>query len=312
VGVAQRDGLEMDLVETRRRWDHFATELPRLAREEAAWLRQVGAEVVLGDVPPLAFEAASQAGLPSAAQTNFGWDWIYAEWPGFEGAVDRIRDCYARADVLLRLPLHSTAPDAFPAFRAIQDVPLVARQPRHSRAAVRADLGLSETETVVLLSFGGFDAAQLDLVALGEWSWYTFLLSRAGGPLDGTSALPPNVRVLPPTQADYVALVAACDVVVTKPGYGIVADCLVTRVPVLYTDRGPFREYPVLVQALQGGGTARYVPQADVRAGHLGPHLDALLAQPKHWLDWPANGAAVVADHVLNLGTRCRVSTSLL
>ena len=72
--------------------------------------------------------------------------------------------------------------------------------------------------------------------------------------------------------------------VVTKPGYGIVADCLANRVAVLFTDRGPFREYDVLAEALPRLGRARYVPRADVLAGQLGPHLDALArASTRSW-----------------------------
>ena len=65
-----------------------------------------------------------------------------------------------------------------------------------------------------------------------------------------------------------------------RPGYGIVADCLANRVAVLFTERGPFREYDVLAQALPRLGQARFVPRADLLAGALGPHLDALLQSP--------------------------------
>ena len=53
-----------------------------------------------------------------------------------------------------------------------------------------------------------------------------------------------------------VDLVAACDAVVTKPGYGIVADLLVDRVPALYVSRDGFREEPVLTRALEDEGRA--------------------------------------------------------
>jgi L-arabinokinase len=107
---------------------------------------------------------------------------------------------------------------------------------------------------------------------------------------------------LPPQQPDYASLVAACDAVVTKPGYGIVADCLANQVPVVYTDRGPFREYAVLARALETLGRARYAPQADVLNGRLGPHLDALgsLQTPWAWADQPLDGAARAAEHALS------------
>jgi hypothetical protein len=297
VGVAQHGGLELDIAETRRRWTVFARDFDAHASREAASLRQAHVDVVLGDVPPLAFAAAARARVPGWALANFGWDWIYAVWPDFEPIVERIRAAYAQADSLLRLPLHSPADDAFPAFRHVQDVPLIARLASRSRAEVRADLGVPTDRRLVLLSFGGFHASGLDLDALGEWRDYLFLLTP---PLTATRrSLPANVLTLADRQDDYVSLLAACDAVVTKPGYGIVADCLANRVPVVYTDRGPFREYEVLADALERLGRACYAPRADILAGHLGPHLDRLLGLSTAWSDQPLDGAERVADVLL-------------
>jgi hypothetical protein len=295
VGVVQRGGLELDIDATRDQWTSFASCLELRAEREAAMLQQTGAEVVLADVPPLAFLAAARAGLPAFGVTNFGWDWIYAAWPGFEPIIERIQAAYARADCLLRLPLSSDAPDAFSAFPRIQDVPPIARRATRARQEVRDELGLPADGQVVLLSFGGFHASGLDVGALAEWRKYLFLVT---GP---TASRAPNVRQLPSHQVDYASLLAACDAVVTKPGYGIVADCLANQVPVVYTDRGPFREYDVLARALESLGPARYAPQADVLAGRLGPHLDALRAvtTPWAWADQPLDGADRVADIAL-------------
>jgi hypothetical protein len=106
--------------------------------------------------------------------------------------------------------------------------------------------------------------------------------------------------------ADYVSLLSACDAVVTKPGYGVVADCLANQVAVLYTDRGPFREYDVLVQALPTLCRARYAPRAEVLACRLGPHLDALFESPASFTEQRLDGASTVAERVLQV--RCRRS----
>jgi UDP-N-acetylglucosamine:LPS N-acetylglucosamine transferase len=125
-----------------------------------------------------------------------------------------------------------------------------------------------------------------------------------------TAANPPaNVIALNETPADYVSLLAASDVVVTKPGYGIVADCLANRVALLFTDRGPFREYDVLAALLPSLGRARYIPRGDLLAGHMGPHLDALFACGAAWTEQPTNGADVVAERVLDLHERAKEVT---
>jgi hypothetical protein len=291
----QRDGLEMDVDATRAAWREFSREFETRAEIEARSLN--GVDVLVGDIPPLAFAAAARAGVPSFAVTNFTWDWIYAVWPDFEDIIDRIRSSYAHACALLRLPLHSDDPDAFCAFPRMRDVPLIARCATQDRIAVRRQYGLPAEARLVLLSFGGFTAHGLQLARLAEWPQYLFVLTPPIA--TGIAHVPDNVRVLNPAAAEYVSLLAACDVVVTKPGYGIVADCLANRVAVLFTDRGPFREYDVLADALLRLGRARHINRADVLAGEFGPHLDALLELRTPWIDQPLNGADVVADVLL-------------
>ena len=46
----------------------------------------------------------------------------------------------------------------------------------------------------------------------------------------------------------YEDLVHAVDVVLTKPGYGIIADCVANGTAMLYTSRGRFVEYDVMVE----------------------------------------------------------------
>ena len=298
IGVVQHDGLEMDIDETRRRWTGFARSFDAAADDEAEALHHARVDVVLGDIPPVAFAAAAIAGIPGAGMTNFAWDWIYSAWDGFEEIVAAIRHAYSEADVLYRLPLHGDKAEAFPAFRRIEDVPLIARRARRQRSEVRHELGLPEEAKVVLLSFGGFSARGLDFEAFGRWRDYVFVTT----PPMRVDQSPTNLRVLNEAPADYVSLLAACDAVVTKPGYGMVADCLANRVPMLFTDRGPFREYDVLAAALPRLGRACYIPRDALIRGELGPFLEALFASRTPWTEEPMNGADVVAEKLLTLG----------
>jgi hypothetical protein len=298
VGVAQHDGLELDIVETRRRWEQFASEIGPRADVEARSLVEHGVDLVIGDIPPLAFAAAARAHIPSLALGNFTWDWIYAAWPGFNAINARIRAAYAEADVLLRLPLHATTQDAFCAFERVEDVPLIARRARRTRFEVRRELGLKQDARVVLVSFGGFGARGFSLTGLGRWTRYVFIVTP---PLtEGARRPAENVLALNETPPDYVSLLGACDAVITKPGYGIVADCLANRVAVLFTERGPFREYDVLAEALPRLGRACHIPREALIRGDCGPYLDRLFERGAAWTDEPTDGADVVADRTLS------------
>src|SRR5262245_36756738 len=82
VGLVQKDALAMDEPATVDRWRAFVARDGERIAGEARWLRGKGARVVLGDIPPLAFAAAAEAGVPSIGLSNFSWDWIYRYMSG--------------------------------------------------------------------------------------------------------------------------------------------------------------------------------------------------------------------------------------
>lgn len=297
VGVIQPDALRVDVERTLARAGQLAENGDAISAAEAEALRQAEAGLVVADIPALAFKAARRAGLPAVAIANFSWDWIYepyvADRPAYRPLLAWLRDAYALADELLRLPLHGE----LSAFPVIRDVPLVVPRASAPRAELRARFGFGAAERLVLLSFGGLGIDGLDATALGRWPRYRFLATRKE--LRGTGNLPPNVQCLAVQQERYADLVAACDAVVSKPGYGIVANCLAGRVPLLYTERDSFREYPVLVDALERHGHAALIPRAELLAGQLGPWLDALLARTPRWTPLRTDGAEVVAERLL-------------
>ncbi len=298
VGLVQKDALVIDEEGTVAAWRRFMAGWGGLVEREAAWLRSSSVRLVLGDIPPLAFAAAGEAGVPSVGLSNFSWDWIYghlaARLPALAEASARAREAYAEADLLLRLPFAGD----LSAFRRIEDVPLVVRRPPTPRPEARRRLGLDE-RPAVLLSFGGLGLPGLRPAAFSSLVGYQLLLTGRAG--DGS--VPPNLRRLDGDSLSalglsYPDLVGAADVVVTKPGYGIVTDCIGAGTRLVYTDRGDFPEYPVMVAEMP-----RYLPSVfasndDVREGRLGPALEAVLALP--FPDPPrTDGAAVAAERLL-------------
>jgi hypothetical protein len=280
VGLEQRDALITDETATVARWKVFGANLDVLVNSEARWLKEEGVRLVLGDIPPSAFAAATAAKVRSVALGNFSWDWIYDHLARREPALDEAaatsRAAYAGATLLLRLPFSGD----LSAFPRIEDIPLVARRPKVSRDVVRQRLELGEGPTV-LLSFGGVGLPEMDLAAYGALSQYRFVLT---GPSSG-KPLPSNVRRLEGAELegaslDYPELVGAVDVVLSKPGYGIVTDCIGARTRLVYTDRGDFPEYPILVEGMKDCLPAVFASNEDLHTGRIGGALEEVLAQP--------------------------------
>ncbi len=278
-GLAQKDALTIDEAGTVERWREFATELRARVGREADWLRRAGARAVLADIPPLAFDAAAAAGVPSLAISNFSWDWIYAHLarriPALREPAAAAREAYSRAGLLLQLPFAGD----LSAFPVREPIPMVARPQRRPRAETRAALGLAEGEIAVLLSFGGIGFPDFDPAVLARLPGFVFLLETERG------ELPANVRPLPDHVLSargltFLDVVGGADAIVTKPGYGIVTDAIAARTPLVYTERGDFPEYPIMVAEMKRYLATAYVSNADFRTGRLEVPLGEALEAP--------------------------------
>jgi L-arabinokinase len=289
VGVIQVDSIRLDPAATLLAYARLLGSQPAVVEEETEILRRDGVDLVVADIPPAAFLVAERAGIPAVGISNFSWDWIYADYvralPNHAPILEQIREAYGRADLFLRLPFHGDCE----AFTAIQDIPMIARRARRSREEVRRLLRLDGSRPVILLSFGGFEIQGIDFDRVEGLGEYCFLTTQ---PMPRPLR---NVRAVTLNGFSYEDLVAHADAVITKPGYGIVSDCLANRTPVLYTARGQFAEYGALVAGLERFGVAAFIGNEDLLAGNWQGSLDALLRLPRAWPDLPANGAEVAA-----------------
>ncbi len=93
----------------------------------------------------------------------------------------------------------------------------------------------------------------------------------------------------------YEDLVKAVDIVATKPGYGIISECIANDTALLYTSRGRFVEYDVMVGEMPRYLRCGFISNEDLYAGRWEPALDAVLAQPAPPERPRVDGAEVIA-----------------
>jgi L-arabinokinase len=295
VGIAQKDSLEMDLEQTLKDCLTLRGGMPAVIQEELDFIARFKIHLVIADVPAAAFEIAARASVASVAVTNFSWNWIYRsyvrDFPAFLPIIDEMESFYSKATLCLSLPF----PCDLAVFPRRASIPLVTRASRLTKREAKERYGLPKTSRVVLLSFGGYGLERAKLDQLSRLDSFHFVTT-------GTSPFRHgNLLVLPEEQRRYEDLVQAADVVVTKPGYGIVADIIAHKVPVLYTSRGPFPEYDFLVESLKQWATSEFIPQQELIAGNLAPYLEQLLNKEPNWPYVPLDGAQVAARKILGL-----------
>ena len=285
----------MDLGETLKACQALHLGISQTVEREVSFVRENHIALISGDIPPLCFEIASRAKIPSVAISNFTWSWIYRayseKYPAFLSLVDEMESFYQKASLALSLP-YSCEMGVFPAQAPI---PWIARTSGLTKEEGRAKFGLPGSAMIVLLSFGGLGLQRLRWDNFKKLREFFFVAN------DGSARQEANMFVLPNVQPHYEDLIRAADVIVTKPGYGIVADAIAHKVPVLYTDRSDFPEFPSLAQALNDLATAESIAQEELLSGNIGDHLERLLLKAPNWPSTSLDGARVAAERILLL-----------
>ncbi len=298
-GVIQIDSVRLDERATIAAAADFHRTLPERAAHEAAILETHDAALIISDAPPLACAAAAVARIPSVVVSNFTWDWIYegyeAQLAAAPGLLSAIRDAYGHASEGWRMPLHG----GFATVPRVRDVPFVARHARTDRSAadVKRELRLPADRPIALVSFGDYGVEGLALNQIDCRDDIDLVMTAPASEIDSIDDSVHRVAEedIYSRGLRYVDLVAAADVVVTKPGYGIIADCVANRTAMLYTSRGRFVEYEVMVAEMPNILRCEYLDLQSFLAGRWRGALRRLLEKSGPAEQPPTDGAEVVA-----------------
>ena len=292
VGMVQLDSIRVDVAATLAKVESLYAQRDNLIAQESAFLETAGIGLVVTDIPAIPLEAAELAGIPRVAVGNFSWDWIYsafidrdARWGDL---VRRFEHGYGKADLLLRLPFSAE----MNSFRAAEDIPLVASPGRNRRSELESVAACREDKRWVLLSFTTLDWSDDALVLVEKLTDYEFFTVL---PL---SYRRKNIHPIDRGQVRFADVAASVDAVLSKPGYGIVSDCVVNRKPLLYAERTDFAEYEVLVEAIRKYLRHAHIPAERLYRGDLGPALDLLWNAPDPPLSLKGGGAEIAAQRI--------------
>jgi len=280
--IIEKNG-DIDYGATRRHFLDFTGSIRELLKREAAVQAALKPDLVVTDIDPLPVKAAEINRIPAFGISNFTWDWVMAEiFPNLAEQSALITRMYSHG-VYLKLPMgHDNSP-----FHSTVNVPLL-----------RAGPPGNPDKVTHLLTEG-----KTCLIALRELPHGTSLLMPDG--FTAVSSLPEplykncmNIKTeqLAEEKADFADLVAACDVVVSKPGYGIVSQILAMgKKAVLFTGR-KFPDEEFLIAPLRKrSGTVLLDKCTKVS---VGPVVQSLVEQSPPAPE-PCKGALAILSIVL-------------
>ncbi len=291
-GMVQLDSIRVDVEASLARIEELYSRREELVRKECAFLKDSSINLVVVDIPAIPLESAALLGIPRLAVGNFSWDWIYSEFVERDSRwismVEIFREEYAKTDLLLRLPFY----DAMSAFPRVEDIPLVASPGKARRDEIGRITGCDPAKKWILLSFTSLEWNDEALDRVEQIEDYEFLTIL---PLKWTRR---NIRHLDRGQVSFSDVIASADVVVSKPGFGILSDCIVNRKPLIYADRKDFLEYAILEAAIRKHIKHVHIPAADLYRGDLRNSLDRIWKSPEPPLSLRHGGDQIAATRI--------------
>jgi hypothetical protein len=256
--------------------------------ELAATMVKAGCDAVFSNIGYLALAAGKKAGLPTIACSSLNWSdmvrFYCAGTSDVQGLQDEIQVSYACADLFLRLspgmPMER--------FHTHNIECPIARVGRRRRDELEQILGIERDIPLVLCAFGGmmpdtipaFVGRSEGLAVLGPAIW-----EQAG--------VIPFERLSMP----YADIQASADVVVSKPGYGIVAELGCLGMPSIMVSRGDWPEQgPLLEWLTQHSAVKQCQNVSDLDAREVLAVLSRAALWPR--LTTCPAGAELVADAI--------------
>jgi hypothetical protein len=270
VGMLMDSALDVRLDDSRRAYARFHENWERRVRDEARWLKELSPDLVLANVPYLVLAAAASAGIPAAAMCSLNWADIYDRYFGRDHIYEEMLAAYRSADRFLRLT-PGMPMDDLPNRRVIGPV---SRLGRARRAELHRRLGVDEATRVVLIAPGGT-----------EWrlpieTWPSAPGMRWLVPASWRTRLS-HAHAFEELGWPFTDVLASCDAVIGKPGYGTFTEAACHGVPMLYVRRsGEWPEEPYLIEWLERHARAAEIDRKTLERGEFFQDLAALMRRP--------------------------------
>ena len=273
VTMAMHSTLAVDIDASALAYHDFHRDWPIRLAQYTALLQQAQPDVVLANVAYLPLAAARHVGIPAAGLCSLNWADIYAHYcgtrPEAAAILAEMRAAYASAAYFMRLQ------PAMPMRDLDNRIALdpLARSGHSQRAQINLQLGLAADDRLVLVNMGGMQFRP---------------------PMEGWPRLPgvhwlvqqdwqvqhADAHALESLNLAFTDVLASCDAVIGKPGYGLFTEAAVNGVPLLYLAREDWPEEAYLVDWLMRNGRCQVVSSAAIASGELAGDLAKLWAQP--------------------------------
>lgn len=262
-GLSMKSALDVDRAASLERYRAFHASWDAQVNDYAQLLAQHQPDWLLANISYLALAAAKRARIPATALCSLNWAEIFYPYCADAADADAMREqmwlAYNSAETFLRV----TPGMDMPSLHNIKSIGPIARQAQHQRATLNRTLGLPANTRLALVAMGGIP------LRLSPKTWPRHADLRWIAPQD-TGLQREDVIALEDIDMDFSDLIAACDCVITKSGYGAFVEAAVAGTPLLYVERSDWPEEPCLVSWLHQHSRAIGISREQFEQGDFG------------------------------------------
>jgi hypothetical protein len=286
VGVVQKSAIEEDRDASIRQLRAWVEQMDQQVERDISYLRRFKPSLILSDISPLAFPVAKALNVAAIGLATLDWHTIYSHWLGADDAViEKLAQAYSACDLLLTPPMSMEMP-VFPEQRQIA---LIAAHPVDVPNPVADD-----PRKKALVLFGGCGNPAFDMQALAAMGEWLFLIP------DAPTTAPENVKNIHfGIDVRAVDLMGFVDVVVCKPGYGVLSECWRTDTPIAWVERPDFPEFPMLKKYLNDSMPSAGMTRCCFQQGDWLPALQGACQNRRRFPVISADGAEQAVNIIL-------------
>jgi hypothetical protein len=238
-------------------------------RRDADLLTTLAPDLVLADIPWRLLQAAQECNIPAVALCSLNWAAIYTACCG-EARADAamLADMLAgyRAARVFLAPEPALPMPELANYRAIGPI---ARHGTQRRDELLARFSLPQDARLVLVALGGIPTG----LPLANWPHREDLVGLNAGTAGSAGGEMIDISA---TGMGFIDVLASCDAVLTKPGYGTYAEAVCNGVPILTLARPDWPETRYLNAWARRHGRLVEITAGQFAAGCLVESLEML------------------------------------
>lgn len=286
-GMAMLNAVEVDEAGSLHRYREYHDDWAAKVAQAADEMQALQPDLLFANVPYKSLAAAKVAGISAVAMCCLNWADIYRFYAPDDDESRTIHAqmlaAYNGAEVFLKVSPTMPMADLCNA----RTIAPIAQLGCRSQLIPAEHAGQSKTKWV-LVAMGGIDY-RLPMEHWPHIPGVRWLIPQAWG------ITRDDMVAMESLGMSFSDLLASCDAVLTKPGYGTFAEAACAGTPVLYVPRGEWPEQPYLVEWLRANGVCAEIEAERLRSGDLAEALHALWQQNKSEVPI-ASGASEAAD----------------